>query len=77
MSTPTPHEGLQPLAVNTSRVIMIGICLWLMALVITLVVPSLHGGVRHWWPWSCATGAALGLVALGYVRRGRGNAAIA
>lgn len=77
MSTLTPHEDLRPLAVNTVRVILYGIGLWVAALIITLVVPSLHEGTRHWWPWTCAAGIALGLIAAGYVRRGRGNAAIA
>jgi hypothetical protein len=48
---------------------------WLVALVVTLVVPSLHSGDRSWWPWTCVTGAALGAFAYWFVGRGRGNAA--
>ena len=63
-----------PHGVSTTRIIIWGIGAWALALVATLVVPSLHEGARDWWPWSCVTGIGLGLFGLWYVRRGRGNA---
>jgi membrane protease YdiL (CAAX protease family) len=49
--------------------------LWLVALVVSLLVPALHQGDRSWWPWTCVAGIGGGALALLYVRRGRGNAA--
>lgn len=60
--------------VSTAQVIVGGTTAWLVALVVTLVVPSLHQGPRDWWPWTCVGGMALGLFGYSYVRRGRGNA---
>jgi cyanate permease len=53
---------------------MWGTAAWLVALVLTLAVPALHEGDRHWWPWACVAGVAIGVVGLVYIRRGRGNA---
>lgn len=64
-----------PLRVDTARVLLAGTVLWAVALVVTLVVPSLHSNDRDWWPMTCAAGVVLGLLGYGYVRRGRGNAA--
>lgn len=72
-----PPAPLEPLRVDTARVVAIGVALWLVALVLTLAVPALHGGDRSWWPWTCAAGAGLGALGWIYVRRGRGNAAAA
>ena len=58
-----------------TRIVEIGIGLWAVALVVVLVVPSLHEGSRSWWPWCCAAGLVLGLIGTAYLRRGRGNAA--
>jgi hypothetical protein len=66
---------LQPLAVSTARVVLWGELAWVVALVVILVVPSLHEGERDWWPWVPVAGIALGLIGFSYVRRGRGNAA--
>jgi len=52
----------------------IGIALWGVALVVSLLVPALHQGDRSWWPWTCVTGIVGGGLALLYIRRGRGNA---
>ena len=68
-------EDPPPLASDTARILEIGMALWLVALVVTMLVPSLHQGDRSWWPWTCGTGIAGGALALLYVRRGRGNAA--
>lgn len=74
----SPHrpssEELQPLALSTRHVIIGGTVAWLVALALILVVPALHQGDRHWWPWTCVAGIALGGLGYSYVRRGRGNA---
>ena len=65
----------QPVAVDTSRIVLAGLACWAVALLVVLAVPSLHTGPRDWWPWACVSGLVLGLLGLAYVRRGRGNAA--
>ncbi len=71
----TPPEALEPLRVPTRRIIVVGQIGWVIALVLTLVVPSWHSGDRAWWPWTCVAGLALGGIGYVYVSRGRGNAA--
>ena len=71
------REEPEPMAVDVARVLEIGIALWSAALVVSLLVPALHQGDRHWWPWACLAGMVGGSLALLYVRRGRGNAAMA
>jgi hypothetical protein len=66
---------LRPLAVDTVRIVVAGTAAFAVALVVTLLVPSLHAGDRDWWPWACVSGLALGLIGLAYILRGRGNAA--
>jgi len=68
-------EDPQPLASDTARMLEIGMALWSVALVVSLLVPTLHQGERQWWPWACVAGLVGGGLALLYVRRGRGNAA--
>jgi hypothetical protein len=75
VSIPTTPREPSPVSVNTARLVEFGIGLWLVALVVTLLVPALHSGPRHWWPWTCVAGILLGLIGWSYVRRGRGNAA--
>lgn len=72
----SPQEP-EPIAVDTIKVIEIGIALWVVALGVIMLVPALHLGDRHWWPWACVSGIVGGGLALWYVRRGRGNAAAA
>ncbi|KQU67706.1 hypothetical protein ASC58_13340 [Phycicoccus sp. Root101] len=60
---------------SSATVTLWGTVAWLVALVVTLVVPALHQGDRHWWPWTCVAAIVLGLLGFSYVRRGRGNAA--
>lgn len=72
--TEREREVLQAMQVPTQRIISIGLVLWAVALLVTLVVPALHEGDRSWWPWACVAGLVLGSVGLLYVRRGRGNA---
>lgn len=71
---PPSDDQLQPLSWSTGRIVLAGIALWAVALVVTLLVPSLHSGDRSWWPWTCVAGIGLGLLGYLYVRRGRGNA---
>ena len=68
-------EDPQPLASDTARIVEIGMALWSVALVVSLLVPTLHQGDRYWWPWTCVAGIVGGGLGLLYVRRGRGNAA--
>ena len=67
-------EEIEPLHVPMLRIIEAGLAAWLVALVVTLVVPALHEGDRSWWPWTCVAGLLLGGIGWVYVRRGRGNA---
>lgn len=67
-------EAIEALQVPTQRIIAIGLALWAVALLATLVVPALHEGDRDWWPWACVAGFVLGSIGFLYVRRGRGNA---
>jgi hypothetical protein len=70
-----PVEELRPVSVPMTRIIEVGLAAWAVALVVVLVVPTLHEGQRSWWPWCCAAGLLLGVAGYAYVRRGRGNAA--
>ena len=72
----SPEEP-QPLVVDTIRLLQIGVGLWGVALLVSLLVPELHRAERYWWPWTCVAGLVGGGLALLYVRRGRGNASMA
>ena len=65
-----PTAGLP---VATVTVVRVGTAVWTLALLVTLLVPALRTGERHWWPWACVTGIVLGVVGLVMLRRGRGN----
>ncbi len=69
------QEPLQPIQVDSVRIVLVGLVGWVVALAVALLVPALHTGERSWWPWACVSGLALGLVGLAYLLRGRGNAA--
>ena len=71
----SPDEP-QPLDVDIARLVAIGTAIWGVALVVTLLVPALHQADRQWWPWTCVAGMLGGAVALLFVRRGHGNAAM-
>jgi hypothetical protein len=59
-----------PLATNDRAAVLVGIGLWLVALVVTLVMHDrLAAEGRTWWIWTAATGAALGVLGLDYLRR--------
>lgn len=68
-------HDLRPLTLPMLRIVAGGVLAWLLALLVTLAVPSLRTGERSWWPWCCIAGAALGGIGWAYLRRGRGNAA--
>jgi len=70
-------DDLLPVRVDVLRVLEIGVGCWLVALVVTLVIPALHGDGRDWWPWTCVSAIIGGAAGWLYVRRGRGNAAAA
>ena len=72
----SPEEP-KPMDVDIARLFKIGIAIWGVALVVSLLVPALHEADRHWWPWACVAGLVLGGVFLLYLRRGLGNAAMA
>ena len=79
---PEPHgtvlgsaAPVEPLSVPSRPIIAAGTGLWALALLATLVVPTLHTGDRSWWPWTCVTGIVLGGIAWWYVGRGHANAA--
>ncbi len=71
---PEDDPALAAVHVPVLRIIEVGILVWVVALVVTLLVPALHTGPRDWWPWTCVTGVVLGALGWTYVRRGRGNA---
>ncbi|HWC22310.1 MAG TPA: DUF2530 domain-containing protein [Flexivirga sp.] len=84
MSDSSPEEpaevsadDLLPVKVDVLRVLEIGTALWVIALVLTLVIPALHQDGRDWWPWTCVAGAVLGGIGWAYIKRGRGNASAA
>ena len=76
-ATELSADDLLPVKVDVLRVVEIGVGLWVVALVLTLVIPSLHGDGRDWWPWTCVAGAGLGALGWAYIKRGRGNATAA
>ena len=62
---------------RSDRIVLVGSAVWALALLLVLLVPSWHSGDRGWWPWACVSGLVLGLLGWAYLRRGRGNAAMA
>ena len=54
-----------PLQVGTTRVVLIGIGLWGVALVVLLV---LGDRVDRSWTWTCVAAIGLGLLGLGVMR---------
>jgi hypothetical protein len=71
---PAPRAP-EPIAFRMDRIVLVGMGVWALGLIVTLLIPALHRGERDWWPWACVAGLALGLIGFLYVRRGRGNAA--
>lgn len=66
-----------PPPIKTSTITAIGTALFGLALILTLVIAQWHSGENRWYPWAAGAGFALGLLGLLYLRRGRGNAALA
>ena len=54
-----------PLQVDTARVVLIGIGLWVVALVVLLV---LGDRVDRVWTWTCVAAIGLGFLGLGVMR---------
>lgn len=65
------EEAPQPevLQVRSGLVVLVGMALWAVALIVTLVVPALHSGERWWWPWVCVVAIALGPLGLAMMPR--------
>lgn len=65
------NEAPQPevLQIRSGLVVVVGMALWAVALVATLVIPSLREGDRWWWPWVCVAAIALGPVGLAMMPR--------
>lgn len=66
-------EELQPKDVDIVRVLEVGVALWGAALLLSLLVPALHGADRQYWPWVCVAGLVGGGIALLHARRGPGR----
>ncbi|HVN13316.1 MAG TPA: DUF2530 domain-containing protein [Kineosporiaceae bacterium] len=67
------HPDPPPLATNDRAAVLVGIAVWAVALVFTLVFhDQLVDEGRGWWTWTAAAGIAGGLLGLVYLRRRRG-----
>ncbi|WP_213816897.1 DUF2530 domain-containing protein [Glaciihabitans sp. dw_435] len=56
-----------PVKTDDRKAIIVGMALWLVALVLLLIfAPQLMGEAHQWWLYACVVGLALGLVALVY-----------
>lgn len=64
MPGPT-KQAPPPLRVDTARVVLVGIALWVAALVVLLL---LGDRVDRVWTWTCVSGIALAVVGLGIMR---------
>ncbi len=63
---------VKPLDVDGVRTMGVGALLWLAAFFAMLPFwSSLQDDGRGWWPWTCLTGAVLGLIGWLYCRRRR------
>jgi Protein of unknown function (DUF2530) len=60
----------EPLRTDDRATVLVGIGLWVVALVVTLVLHDrLAADGRGWWTWTALTGIGLGGVGLVYIRR--------
>lgn len=60
----------EPLRTNDRATVLVGIGLWVVALVAALLLRDrLAAEGRGWWTWTALVGIGLGLVGLGYLRR--------
>lgn len=75
---PTPTVITPPeVPLRTITLAKAGLVAWAVALLVLLVVPRLRADERAWWIWVPVAGLALGAAGYLYLRRGRGNAAMA
>ena len=58
-----------PLEANDRLVTLTGTAGWALALIVLLIIRGKLPAADRWWIWTCATGLAMGLVALWYVPR--------
>lgn len=64
----------EPVHVDAARIVGIGTALWTIAFVALLPFWSrLSDAGTLWWLWTCACGAALGLLGIAVIRRHRGE----
>lgn len=74
---PAPSKQIRPPEVTLRTITLVrwGILVWVLALLVLVLVPSLRTDDRSWWVWVPVAGIALGALGYGYLRRGKGNAA--
>jgi hypothetical protein len=78
--SPTPDSSditPPPAPVRTIALVRWGTLAWAITLVVLALVPSWRSGERDWWLWVPVAGIVLGAIGYAYLRRGRGNAAMA
>ena len=61
----------EPPVTDDRKAILVGIGLWLVALIAALVLGPLVSAANDWWVWACVAGLAFGLIALVYAHRKR------
>ncbi|HET6816431.1 MAG TPA: DUF2530 domain-containing protein [Mycobacteriales bacterium] len=63
----------QPVEVNETRIVAVGVALWALAFVVLALFfrDDLRRHDATWWLWACAVGVALGLYGLRFVSRRR------
>ena len=63
----------QPVEVNETRIVAIGVALWALVLVVLAVFfrDELRDHDALWWLWACVVGIVLGLYGLRFVSRRR------
>lgn len=61
----------QPVEVNETRIVAVGVALWIVAFVVLAVFfrDQLSDHHATWWLWACLVGIALGLYGLRFVSR--------
>lgn len=59
-----------PVTTDDRKAMLVGVSLWLVALVVLLVMlaPLVASG-NLWWLWTCVVGIALGLIGILYTHR--------